>query len=211
MRHIKRSRFHEQTKIAINSYYCEDNESKTDESTVNEFKTDESKADESTANESTADESKTIQTQINEMWEERERQEQEEAARIKKEIDRAWAEYDAKNNADDFDNEDYTIEVEEYFQNLENIDEAEESESYEEDEPKVLEPLYKKDKKRSERRRLTVRANRRLCRRAENAIENWQKRDEDAWKNCLFHSSEELKLRVERCYALQKRAERLQR
>ncbi len=161
MRHIKRSRFHEQTKIAINSYYSEDYESKI------------------------------IQAQINEMWKERERQEQEEAARIKKEIDRAWEEYYAKNSGYDFD--------------------AEESESYEEDEPEMIEPLYKKSKKRSDRRRSTVRANRRLSRKTENAKKNLKKRYEDDMNNFLFHSSEEIKLRAERCNALQKRVKPLQR
>ena len=66
-----------------------------------------------------ADELKILENQINQAWKEREQQEQEKMVRIKKEIDCAWAEYDAKNNSDDFDKEDYTIEVEEYFLNAE--------------------------------------------------------------------------------------------
>ncbi len=176
MKHLKRSDCREQTRKAINSYYCEDNESKM------------------------------LKNQIDQNGE---RKEQDEADRIQREIDCAWAEHDALINNDDLQDENTTssnndnlldgdtvIDIEKYFS-------AADIESSEQ---------YYKNKKRSARRRATIRANKRLIRKAEYVMKNSKKREKDDSKNLdERHTSEGFKSRVARCNALEKRAKRLQR
>lgn len=133
-----------------------------------------------------------IQKQINQAWESKE---QEEAERIKREIDCAWEEYYALIN-----NDDSNAENEKDFQCEDIImDEFEKSE-----------PVYRKDKKRTIRRRATKRANKRVIMKAKNAVKNSRKRYKDDLKNLTCHKSEDLKSRVARCDSLERKANKLQ-
>lgn len=141
-------------------------------------------------------EAEVIQRQINQAWE---RKEQKEAEKIQREIDCAWAEYALINGADPWPEFDI-IEVEKYVQ-------------CEDDTTQPQEPdfLYQKNKKRSARRKASEHAKKRLIMKSENAVKNFKKRYEKDLENLRYHASEELKSRVARCNALEKRANRLQR
>lgn len=132
-----------------------------------------------------------VERQVNQAWE---RKEQEETERIQRETDSAWAEY-ALIYGDDSEDED--------DKNLQYGDDIIESEE--------LESVNQKFKKRSTRRRATKRAKRRLIMKSKSAVKNSTKRREEDLKNLKYHASEELKSRVARCNALEKRANRLQR
>lgn len=134
----------------------------------------------------------TVEMQINQAWK---RKEEEETARIKKEIDISWEEYNASSNESDDEDDSIAAEIATYFEATD-------------DEDKEPETLYSKNKKRSIRRRATARAKKRLLIKAESAMKNIKKRGEEDSKNHDRHASEQFKSRVARCNALEKRAKR---
>ena len=132
-----------------------------------------------------------VERQVNQDWE---RKEQEEAERIQRETDSAWAEYELINGNDSEEGNEKILQCED------DIIEPEESE-----------PVNPKGKKRSTRRRATKRANKRLIMKSKDAVKNSRKRSKDDLRNLTYHKSEELKSRVARCDSLEKKATKLQR
>lgn len=182
MKHEKRSNYREKTRRAIDSYYCE------------------------------VDESKNLEYQIDQAWKRREQAKRNRIQReidcAWAEHDELIHDDDVQDEDTATAIKEYLYGSDEGTATA--IKESSYS-SDDDTETEESEPLYSKNKKKAARRRANVRAKKKLLKNAEIADDNFAKRAENDDKNICFHASEEVKKGVEKFARLTKRANKLKR
>lgn len=189
MKHLKRSDCRQQTRKAVNSYYCEDNESKMLKNQIDQNREGEKQ-----------EEVDRIQREIDCAWAEHD-------ALINN--DDLQDENTTSSNNDNLLDGDTVIEIEKYF----SADDIESSERYCKNKKRSARRRATAHAKRHFIKRAEI-AEMNLAKREQKDLENFltiYERESEVRKNRKYHMNESYKSRVARCNAIVKRASKLQR